>query len=541
MDIWGAIYSSIANLWEWLSSIGGQFTNLLGELGAWLYAGLVGFGTSLYEGITWLANQFRSAIEFLSTKFKEAYDWLATNIANGLAWIGSGLSWIGSELYKVGVVLYATLAWLANTAWNLIVGFINWVLEQLSNAWNTIVNAANSFINGLNTHLNWWIKSFRDKLKALIVVNTSLYGFRHGLEKFIENPSIKSLISPILMPIIGAISAEIIDRVIPRPQSEFIIFYLPFQLPMWNYTSFTPNLPELPKIPDIEEPFKPPTFGYIPEVEVILKILSSAERLAPTGLYRNIINRIYTSVDAYIPPMPVEEVINRIIESVDFPQAGILAIDIPLRLGTTIYGYTGLTEDVYVTNILKSYPELVTIGSREVYVINKLYSQYESPEDIIRNVTIPIYCGYDLTQQLPEQVVVKLLSLSSRSSGTAYLGWAETLNRIKVFGVPLRELPEGFFYPSGIGTLVQVFISAVAVLTGNVAVYDETTTDTYGRLSEHIRVEIDVNAVVDSYWYNRPSDEEIISAGGGSGNDVTYYRELEEPMYLFASHSIYSY
>jgi len=541
MDIWGAIYSSIANLWEWISSIGGQFTNLLGELGAWLYAGITGFGTSLYEGITWLANQFRSAIEFLSTKFKEAYDWLATNIASGLAWIGSGLSWIGSELYRTGVVIYNKLAWIANAVWNLIVGFINWILEQLSNAWNTIVNAANSFINGLNAHLNWWIKSLRDKFKAMIIVNTSLYGFKHGLEKFIENPSIKNLISPILMPIIGAISAEIIDRIIPRPQSEFVVFYLPFQLPMWNYTSFSPNLPELPGIPDIKEPLKPPATGYIPEVNVVLKLYTSLSKLIPTGRYINIVNRIASLCESYIPPMLVEEVTNKIVESVDLPQAGILAVDIPLRLGTVIYGYTGLTEDVYVTNVLKSYPEIVTIDSREVYVINRLYSQYENPEDIIRNVTIPIYCGYDLTKQLPERVVAKLLSLSSMSSGTAYLGWAETLNRIKLLGVPLRELPEGYFYPSGIGTLVQVFTSVIPVLTGNVAVYDETTTDTYGRLSEHIRVEINANAVVDRYWYNKPSDEEIISAGGGSGNNVTYYRETEEPMYLFASHTIYSY
>jgi len=541
MGFWEDLYTSIVNLWEWLSSIGGQFTNLLGELGAWLYAGLIGLGRTIYEGVYWFANQLRSAVEFFSTKLKEAYEWLATYIGNGLAWIGSGLSWIGSQLYNLGTTIYSTLSWIASTAWNLIVGFINWILEQLSNAWNTIVNATNSFINGLNTHLNWWIKSLRDKLKAIITVNASLYGFKRGIEKFMEEPSLKSLLSPILMPIFGAVSAEILDRIIPKPQSEFVTFYLPFQLPMWRYTTFTPEYPSPPSIPPPPSPISPPALGYVPEVDVVLRLATSYGTAVPTGLYRNVVSSIATSYETWFPPMPVEEVVNKITEYITIPQAGLLTVDVPARLGTMIYGYKGLTEDVYQSNIMKTYSEVSTTAPREIYVINKLLTYYESPEDVIRNLTLPIYSGYDKTLKLPESVVVKLLSLDSKSSGIAYLGWAETLNRIKIFGVPTRAVPEGYFSPSGIGVTVQVFTSYITVLTGNASVYGSTTTDSYGRLGERIRVEIDGTAVADAYWSNIPSDNQIISAGGGSGNYIPYYNELEEPMYLFTSYSLYSY
>jgi len=249
MDLIGAV----ENLWNWMTGIGQTFTNTLGELGSWLFGGLQWLGDKfkeawdnftkwLYEGLKWIAD-----------RLKEGYEALAQWISGGLQWISSGLSWIGNQLYNFGQWIWNGILWVAHQVTSIVENFFNWLWSQLVNVWNTIVGFVTGWISSINDYLNLFIKSLRSKLKQFIIVNTTLPAIFKAYDTLVENPSIKGLIGVVAAPFTGAILAELVDAVIPKPQSERVIIFPELNIPTLSMTAIAIPRPPAPEMPSFEQ------------------------------------------------------------------------------------------------------------------------------------------------------------------------------------------------------------------------------------------------------------------------------------------------
>jgi len=277
MVTWSDIVKSVEGFFEWLQELGAGFTDSLGELGSWLFGGLQWLGDRFKEAWEYLADWLYNAIVWLANKLKEAYETLATWLAPAIQWIGSGLSWIGQNLYNFGQWLYNGVIWVANSVWELIISFVNWILEQLASAWNTIVSFANSFISGFNQSFNNWVKGLRAKFKQLMLVNMTIPTTMNAFEKLVEKPSLKGVLGIISAPFISAVAVELLDAIVPTPESETVLIFYPFELPMWEYARYSPTRPEYLTPPESVGTILPPAIGFRPLVELEASVGSVVE------------------------------------------------------------------------------------------------------------------------------------------------------------------------------------------------------------------------------------------------------------------------
>jgi len=268
MVTWDDIVTSVEGFFEWLSGLGAGFTDSLGELGSWLFGGLQWVGDRFKEALDYFSDLLSGAIKWLADRLKEAYETLATWLAPAIQWIGSGLSWIGQNLYAFGQWLYNGIVWIANAVWEMIVSAVNWILEQLANAWNTIVSYANGFINSFNQAFNEWVKKLRTKFKQLMLVNLTVPTTMNAFEELVKKPSLKGFLGIVSAPILGAIAVELLDVIIPTPESEIVKIYYPFELPMWTYTPYSPTKPDYFAPPEGGTVILPPAVGFRPLVEL---------------------------------------------------------------------------------------------------------------------------------------------------------------------------------------------------------------------------------------------------------------------------------
>lgn len=268
MVTWDDVVISVEGFFEWLSGLGAGFTDSLGELGSWLFGGLQWVGDRFKEALDYFSDLLSGAIKWLADRLKEAYETLATWLAPAIQWIGSGLSWIGQNLYAFGQWLYNGMVWIANTVWEMIVDAVNWILEQLANAWNTIVSYANGFINSFNQAFNEWVKGLRTKFKQLMLVNMTVPTTMNAFEELVKKPSLKGFLGIVSTPILSAIAVELLDAVIPTPESEVVKIYYPFELPMWTYTPYSPTKPDYFAPPEGGTVILPPAVGFRPLVEL---------------------------------------------------------------------------------------------------------------------------------------------------------------------------------------------------------------------------------------------------------------------------------
>lgn len=297
MTLWDDIVGAIGNFWNWLQSIGGSILDPLSQLGSWIYGGLVSFAKWLYDGLEWIADQLYNALQWLADRLKEGYNALAQWIGSGLQWISSGLSYIGQQLYNFGMWIWNGINWVFGSTWNLIVTAINWIVSMLRNAWNTIVSFASGFVDSLNNHINNWIKGFRDKFIQLYVVNASLSMIKKGFNKFIEEPSFKSFATAVISPFLPIITAPILDSIIPKPQSQKVLVYIPFQLPFWETTPFSPTMWQIPNPPEYPQIIVPSTPQPENTVSVTNSINCGLDVYTIVGHYTNVENNISTEFE----------------------------------------------------------------------------------------------------------------------------------------------------------------------------------------------------------------------------------------------------
>lgn len=279
MGFWEDILNAINGFFEWLSGIGGSVTEPLSTLGSWIYGGFVAVGSYIYQGAIsfaeWIYNGLKWLADTISEKFYESYKYLSEWISSGLSWIGSGISVIGQHIYSFGQWIWNSIYWIGQTVWNLILSLINWIIDTIKNAWNQIVSFSSNFINSLNQHINNWIKSFRSKFIQLFTVNTTIALLRRSLDNFITNPNPKSLIGVLASPFLSIFSANILDALIPKPASQEVKIYIPFQLPFWDYTPFSFQIPAIPEYPAPPEAIPPPVTPPYPQPETVKNITES--------------------------------------------------------------------------------------------------------------------------------------------------------------------------------------------------------------------------------------------------------------------------
>ena len=366
MVTWQDIQTALTDFWNWLTQTTGEvtakFTNTLGELGAWIYGGFKWIGDSfkeawdnftnwLYNGITWLAN-----------KIKEGYDSLAQWISGGLQWIGSGLSWIGQQLYSFGQWLWNGIVWIARTVASAIEGFINWIWQHIVDIWNDLVNFVKGWIKGINDYLNSWIKSLRDKLKHLILINTTLPSLFKSFDVLSEGRIKEGFLGMVVSPFLGAFATEIIDAIMPRPQSERIVFFPEFEFPSLSPIQIVIEKPEEPSTPPTteipKEPIQPPSIGYRPKV-----------------LYRNIAITKYTiTVETQKPKTFEISKLNTISSHYNFNFENVSLIK-QLNLVSNLYNINVIQPNNVVSyNTIGSHYKNVVVSNPTITVHNTINS-----------------------------------------------------------------------------------------------------------------------------------------------------------------------
>ena len=437
MVTWDQIVATVQGFFEWLSGVGAGLTDTLGELGSWLFGGLQWLGDRFKEAWEYFTNWLYEGIKWLADQLYNAYNWLATQIANGLAWIGSGLSWIGEQIYNFGQWLYNGIVWVAQTIWNTLVGIVNWIIEQLRNAWNSIIGFANGFINSFNQTINDWVKGLRDKFKYFILINTTVPTVLDAYYEFVKEPSLKKLLGILTVPIFGAITAELIDSIVPRPHSRQVIIYPPFNLPFWEYSPFTPTLPEFPEKPVSPGYLTPPTIGHRPIIEKTCYITTDYEIIHTLHIVREYVNSIKTAYEIALSSILHAESVNKVVTELEYEA-------LPYKLAESV-------------NKVSAIPEIFNPFEIFLEVENKVASEYNVESSVWTGKQVWNYVGTEyeaytgqIRQLLLESLVLGYPSLIP-SIGVSMESIARPATQIDVY-LPSEAPPE----EGGVGTSYEI-------------------------------------------------------------------------------------
>jgi len=254
------IINGLNNLWNWLSQIGANISDSVVQAYSWLYSSLSVFGEKIKEAFNSFGQFIYNGLNWIAQNFYNAYEWLSNRINEGLKWICDGITWIGTQIYNFG-----------NWIWNSVIGFIKWIWEGIQSiinyiwsiickTWNELIDFINEWIMYINKLLNNWFLSLRRKFTNFIVVNLTLPTMFKSFQKFILYPNWKNLLSTFSIPILAPILGRLVDSVIPKPQSEFVIFFPPLKLPKLDKEElYIPKPNELPSPPIDVIPPRPPT------------------------------------------------------------------------------------------------------------------------------------------------------------------------------------------------------------------------------------------------------------------------------------------
>lgn len=465
MSIFEDVYNTISGFFNWLSSIGGGLGDTLGELGAWLQGGLGWLGESLQSGIEYLATQLYNAFSWIGTKLVEAYETLANWLEAGLEWIGSGLSWIGSKILEGVQWIYNGILWLWDNLVAVFQALVNWIIEFIANAWNTIVGFSNAFVNSLNSYFTNWIKRLREKLISLFTINIALHGMRISYEKLMEQPSLKNLVSMFSAPIISAVAGALLDAITPKPQSETVFVYLPFELPFWDISSLTlPRVPERPAPTPIEY-LKPSKGGYKPIIEIPLKIGSSSEPIIQLPSYKLLYLKLGAEAEGYLPPF--------------------IPVELPLKLAETYEMPTGLQE-LNITNYLLSrnvsgtesqewYDIYLLLGNRTdkqlpttstINIVNRIYSatSQATPEQELLDILLNLGATNYKDLLTPTTIDIANTALGTQAQKLHSLYKSDAFLKLKeTYSLSSSMLP-GYFRPSGLGIRIETELSTVPTI-----------------------------------------------------------------------------
>jgi len=221
MTILDQVSQALQNAWNWFTSIGASTSEALTGIGVWIYQGLI-----------WLASILGQ--------------WLGS----GLAWIASGIAWLGNQLYNLGQWLWNGILWLGSSIINAFKAVFEWLYGIVVNVFNTVVGWVGQFVNFFNNWITSLIVSFRGKLKHLIMYNISMTGIKRSITSFAKDPNPRSLIALFASPIIGAVTAEIMDKLIPVPATQTLQVFPWFALPQISISPISIPQVTIPQYPE---------------------------------------------------------------------------------------------------------------------------------------------------------------------------------------------------------------------------------------------------------------------------------------------------
>jgi len=551
MTIWDQVQQAVSNFYGWLSGVGAGFTDTLGELGSWISQGLGSLGAWLNEAF----NRLKEGLGWLGSKVVEAYNWLAQGFNWLAGQIGAGLTYIATGLQNIGQWVWNGIQWIGQQAVNALTSLWNWIAQQVINVWNWIVDRIKGFVDGVN---QWWtnfVKSLRDKFKYLIIVNLTIPLMWRSTERLIEDPSWKTFGAWIASPFVGLITGELMDVLVPRPQSTVIQLFPPLELPTWDYQPIEVPTPPTPTPPPTVKPATLPTVGYTPIQESInsIKLLYDVRVVHPyIRTFANSI-KIEPTVETVTPIY--KEIANSIGAVGEVVYAGYESVEQRLSVVTydTYYIPTivKLYRDLYLktttlpivspmyeasrTNRIAIVPDVKTellphaegIGSLrtvvDLLVDSKIYLSRLNkiaivPEvkvyRIIREAILRLITESDTPITPPASIIAKLLALTTRTD--ILTGRSEAVKAIGIGDSIAKEVkkPEGYHPPTGIATRVEVIVTIPERNEAEVSTIGEFPSTSYPTYKELV-VYFDDTPVVEVY-----RELGIYERAGASGTEA---------------------
>lgn len=204
----------------------------LDTLGSWILEGLKKFGEWIWSGMKWIAEQ-----------------------------IGQGLTWAAERLKDFGMWIWNGLKWIGDVAWYALKAVYNFIMQVV----NTITTTVKNWYSSVASYINQWfsnlVAGFRNKLKMMIIADTSIVAMWKGLEGI---TSVKSFNEAVLRvggifaaPFLAAFAAEMIDKLVPVPSSTTIELVPQF---------------EFPEIPTVEIPIEYPELAPTPSLPRVVEL-----------------------------------------------------------------------------------------------------------------------------------------------------------------------------------------------------------------------------------------------------------------------------
>jgi len=221
MTILDQVSQALQNAWNWFTSIGASTSEALTGIGVWIYQGLI-----------WLASILGQ--------------WLGS----GLAWIASGIAWLGNQLYNLGQWLWNGILWLGSSIINAFKAVFEWLYGTVVSVFNTVAGWVGQFVDSFNRWITSLIVNFRGKLKHLIMYNIAMAGIKRSITSFAKDPNPRSLIALFASPVIGAVTAEIMDKLVPVPATQTLQVFPWFALPQISISPISIPQVTIPQYPE---------------------------------------------------------------------------------------------------------------------------------------------------------------------------------------------------------------------------------------------------------------------------------------------------
>lgn len=211
-----------------------------------------------------------------------------------------------------------------------------------------------------------------------------------AFDGFVANPSIKTFLGMAIAPVSGAILGELIDALIPRPQSERVMVFPEIDIPTLEYTRIIIEKPDVPTTPAPTEiptsPMYPPAVGFRPVVEKVCGAATEYEVLHTLLRIRELVSKVATAYELALTSVLQIESANKV--SAEYEKAvtefitkealnrTVTEFEIVSMMGTYITktSYAGTSYDLLVSSLsgLHKYSYAKTLYDAYVAAVTKL-------------------------------------------------------------------------------------------------------------------------------------------------------------------------
>jgi len=269
--IWDNINKVISNIVNFFQSSASSLQGVVSTIantGQGILQGLIAFGSTFgsffYESFRVFAEKIVEAAT-VTTGFLGNIPTAIVSAFNSFAqWLHGGITWLATQIWNSFSYLTSGLMWIAEQITNAFVSIYNWIVSAVENTISWFSQQYDAIRNTINTWFTNTIKRFRLKLRDTIMINMGIVTAWKTIEKVMEKPSIKSILS-IPVAILGgffggAILGEIVNSLVPVPETTIFEIIPPLNI----YQITLPRLEpvQTPKPPEYPIQPKPPTIEY---------------------------------------------------------------------------------------------------------------------------------------------------------------------------------------------------------------------------------------------------------------------------------------